>query len=64
MGGELVIRGTRIPIEVIFYRWKDVGYSLDALHELYPTPSIATLKGALDEALSLIAPALHGQKVL
>ncbi|GGS82844.1 DUF433 domain-containing protein [Streptomyces cinerochromogenes] len=63
MGGDLVIRGTRIPVEVILYRLRD-GYSLEEIHELYPTPSIPTLKGAVGEALDLITPTLHGQKIL
>jgi uncharacterized protein (DUF433 family) len=55
MGGDLVIKGTRIPIEVILYRIKD-GYSVDQIHELYPW--------VLDEAINLLAPKLHGEEIL
>ena len=51
LGGDLVIKGTRIPIEVILYRLKD-GYSVAEIHKLYPTPSMATLRGAIGEALA------------
>ena len=50
MGGGLVIKGTRIPIEVILYRLKD-GYSVEKIHELYPWIDLRTLKGAIEEAL-------------
>jgi uncharacterized protein (DUF433 family) len=62
-GGDLVIKGTRIPIEVILYRLKD-GYSLQEIHRLHPTPTMTTLKGAIGEAIDLLAPRLHGQEVL
>ena len=62
MGGDLVIAGTRIPIEVILYRLRD-GYSLKDIHRLYPTPTMATLKGAISEAIALLAPKLHGKEV-
>ena len=35
MGGSPVIRGTRVPIEVILYRLKE-GYSIEELHKHYP----------------------------
>lgn len=63
MGGDLVIKGTRIPIEVILYRLAD-GYSLAEIHEMYPTPTKTTLKGAIKEAVTLLAPKLHDQEVL
>lgn len=63
MGGDFAIKGTRIPIEVILYRLRD-GYSLNEIHELYPTPTMTVLKGAIGEALDLLTPTLHGQKVL
>ena len=50
MGGGLVIKGTRIPIEVILYRLKD-GYSVKKIHELYPWIDLRTLKEAIEEAL-------------
>jgi uncharacterized protein (DUF433 family) len=63
MGGDLVIKGTRIPIEVILYRLRD-GYSLTEIHHLYPTPTMTTLKGAIGEAIDLLATKLHGEEVL
>ena len=51
MGGALVIKGTRIPIEVILYRLKD-GYSVEEIHELYPWADRKTLQGAIEEALA------------
>ncbi len=63
MGGDLVIKGTRIPIEVILYRLKD-GYSLKQVHEMYPTPSMKLLQNAIGEVIELLTPKLHGQKIL
>ncbi len=63
MGGDLVIRGTRIPIEVILYRLAD-GQSLSEIHELYPTPSLQALKGAIREAVDLVTPQLHDKTIL
>lgn len=34
MGGAPVIKGTRIPIEVILYRLKE-GYPIEAIHDMY-----------------------------
>jgi hypothetical protein len=31
---------------------------------MYPTPTSATLQGAIREALEVLAPNLHGEKVL
>jgi len=60
MGGDLVIKGTRIPIDVILYRLKD-GYSLKEIHRLYPTPTLKTLNGAIEEAIDLLGSKFHGK---
>ena len=48
-----VIKGTRIPIEVILY-WLKEGCSIKAIHKLYSWVSLKTLEGALDEAIQAI----------
>ena len=63
MGGDLVIAGTRIPIDVILYRLKD-GYSLKEIHRLYPSPSMKTLNGAIEEAIDLLNSLSHGKNIL
>lgn len=57
-GGDLVIKGTRISISVIFHRLKD-GHSLEDIHDIYPQLSISTLKGAIEEAISLLEKPHH-----
>ena len=65
MDGAPVIKGTRIPIEVILHRLKE-GYSLEAIHKLYSWVDIKTLSGALNEAISLITSNMntHAKKTL
>ncbi len=63
MGGDLVIKGTRIPIDVILYRLKD-GYSIQEIHRMYPTPTLETLKGAIGEAIDLLTTKIHGKEIL
>lgn len=58
MGGDLVIKGTRIPIDVILYRIKD-GYTIKEIHQMYPTPTLSTLKGAIGEAIDILATKVH-----
>lgn len=60
MGGDFVIKGTRIPIDMILYRLKD-GYSLKEIHRLYPTPTFKTLNGAIEEAIDLLGSKVHGK---
>lgn len=62
MGGAPVIKGTRIPIEVILYRLKD-GNSVKAIHKMYPWVAINTLSGAIEEAIQTINSNLHAKKV-
>jgi uncharacterized protein (DUF433 family) len=63
MGGDLVIKGTRIPIDIIMYRLKD-GYSMEQIHALYPWVNRQTLEGAihevLNEAISMLSERHHG----
>lgn len=62
MSGQPVIKGTRIPIEVIFYRLKE-GFPLEAIHNLYPWVDVQTLEGAIDEAIQLITITPHAEKL-
>ncbi|WP_369362989.1 DUF433 domain-containing protein [Streptomyces sp. CG4] len=52
MGGDLVIKGTRIAIATIFHRMKD-GHTLTEIHDMYRWVDMDTLKGAIDEAIDL-----------
>lgn len=58
MGGDLVIKGTRIPIEVILYRLKD-GYSVERIQEMYDWVTIKQLNGAIEEAIDLLSRKMH-----
>lgn len=58
MGGAPVIKGTRIPIEVILHRLKE-GTTLQELHEMYSWVDMKTLKGAVEEAIQTITTTLH-----
>src|SRR6266699_3319213 len=42
MGGVPVIKGTRVPLEVILYRLKE-GYPIEAIHDFYPWVERKTL---------------------
>jgi uncharacterized protein (DUF433 family) len=58
MGGAPVIKGTRIPIEVILHRLKE-GNSLEAIHKMYAWVDMKTLTGAIDEAIQTVTTTLH-----
>ena len=58
MGGAPVIKGTRIPIEVILHRLKE-GNSIAAIHEMYSWVDIQTLTGAVEEAIQTVTTTLH-----
>lgn len=58
MGGDLVIKGTRIPITVIFHRLKD-GHTLEDIHDMYKWVSLKDLKGAIEEAINLLGKPQH-----
>jgi uncharacterized protein (DUF433 family) len=62
LGGAPVIRGTRIPIEVILYRLKD-GYTLKEIQKMYNWVDWKTLEGAIDEAIHLVSTPFHAEKV-
>lgn len=54
LDGTPVIKGTRIPISRILFLLKD-GYTIEAIQEDYPYVELQTLKGALDEAIEIVA---------
>jgi uncharacterized protein (DUF433 family) len=58
MGGLLVIRGTRIPIDTILYRLKD-GYTLDEIYAMWSYVDKETFQGAMQEALELAIDVLN-----
>ena len=62
MGGAPVIKGTRVPIEVVLYRLKD-GYSINEIHDLYSWVDKQTLEGAIDEAIHRVTQTFHAEKV-
>jgi uncharacterized protein (DUF433 family) len=52
MGGDLVIRGTRIPIDEVLHSLIEQGKSIADIHELYPWVDENLLKSAISEALT------------
>ncbi len=62
MGGAPVIKGTRIPVEVILYRLKE-GYPIETIHDMYSWIDMKTLEGAIDEAIQVITTTIHAEKV-
>ncbi|MDE2589926.1 MAG: DUF433 domain-containing protein [Patescibacteria group bacterium] len=58
LGGELVIKNTRVPLERILFLLKD-GYNLEAIQEEYPQVDKVTLLGALDELGKVANKSLH-----
>lgn len=48
LGGTPVIRGTRVPIDVILYRLKE-GYTLKDIHNMYRHVSVTKLEKVIDE---------------
>jgi uncharacterized protein (DUF433 family) len=63
MGGAPVIRGTRVPIEVILHRLKE-GYSVAELYKHYPWVDQKTFAGAIDEIIQLVNTTFHAKEVL
>ena len=53
MGGAPVIRGTRVPVEVILYRLRE-GYSVEELHKYYPWVDQKTFVGAIGEIIKFV----------
>jgi uncharacterized protein (DUF433 family) len=58
MGGEPVIAGTRIPIEVILHRLKE-GNSIDTIQKMYSWVDLKTMTGAVEEAIQTVTTTLH-----
>jgi uncharacterized protein (DUF433 family) len=63
MGGEPVIAGTRIPIEVILHRLKE-GNSIEAIQKMYSWVDLKTMTGAVEEAIQTVTTTLHAKTVL
>lgn len=61
LGGKLVIRGTRIPVDQIIFLLKN-GFTLEAIREEYPQLDIETLSRAVDEAVYFLDK--HAPQVL
>lgn len=53
LGGESVIKGTRVPVFLILDLLKD-GYSSEAIHNLYPQLSTGKINSVIDEIHFLI----------
>ena len=62
MGGAPVIKGTRIPIDVVLHRLKE-GNSVKTIHKMYPWVTFDILSSAIEEAIQAISIALHAKKV-
>lgn len=62
MGGSPVIKGTRVPIEVILQLLKQ-GYPLEVIQEDYPHIPLQTLSAAVDEAIQVVNNTLHAKRV-
>ena len=54
VGGELTIKGTRIPIAQVINMLAN-GHTLQQMQEGWPWLSPATLKGAIEEAAELLS---------
>ncbi len=62
MGGAPVIKGTRVPIEVILHLLKQ-GFPLEVIHDDYQHIPLETLSGAIDEAILVVNNTLHAKRV-
>jgi|GEM_PF-5612945 len=56
--GELTIKGTRIRIAQVINMLAN-GFTIEQLHEGWPWISVATLKGAVEEATELLSAQAH-----
>ena len=61
--GELTIKGTRIRIAQVINMLAH-GSTMEQLHEGWPWISIATLRGAVEEATQLLSAKAHAETVL
>ncbi len=62
MGGAPVIKGTRVPIEVILHLLKQ-GFPLEVIHDDYQHIPLETLSGAIDEAILVVNNTLHAKRI-
>ena len=53
LGGKPVIKGTRVPVDQILFLLKD-GFTIQAIHELYPHVDEKVIKGTIDETVKLL----------
>ncbi|WP_413092582.1 DUF433 domain-containing protein [Streptomyces phaeochromogenes] len=60
LDGSVVVKGTRVPIDVILYRIQD-RYSIDEIQEIYSWVSPRMLHGAISEAFSEALGAITGR---
>jgi uncharacterized protein (DUF433 family) len=63
VGGELTIKGTRITVSQVINMLAN-GSTVEQLHEGWPWISVATLRGAVEEATQLLSAKTHGETVL
>lgn len=63
MGGRLVVKGTRIPVEVLFYHLSE-GYTLEQIHEEWSYVDFKKLKGAIREAAELLSQNINAKSLL
>lgn len=63
MGGTPVVKGTRIPIEVLLHRLKE-GNSIDKIHQMYNWIDKKVIAGAIEEAIQTLLTTLNGKKIL
>ncbi len=60
--GTPVVKGTRIPIEMITSLLKQ-GYTLDQIHEMYNWVDKKTLEGVIDEITELVTTTFHAKRI-
>jgi uncharacterized protein (DUF433 family) len=61
--GELTIKGTRIRVAQVINMLAN-GFTIEQLHEGWPWVSVATLRGAVEEATQLLSAHPHAETVL
>ena len=61
--GELTITGTRIRIAQVINMLAH-GSTMEQLHEGWPWISVATLRGAVEEATQVLSAKAHAETVL
>ncbi|MGH9877435.1 MAG: DUF433 domain-containing protein [Nitrososphaerales archaeon] len=58
VGGELTIKGTRITVSQVINMLAN-GFTIEQLHEGWPWISVATLRGAVEEATQYLSVQPH-----